>query len=149
VSLLRPGATTAAPPTTKALLARRNRVAALTTAAAGALCVLVAAVAGPDEGPLSALLGAGLVLGFFLLGTVPFAVAGDGSGGRSALAFLVLGTTYVLRILVGVVVYSAVVQSDRFDRTVVGVSVIACALVWVNTQVVVGLARRQQPTLDL
>lgn len=126
------------------MLARRTRVAALATSAAGLVAVLVAWAAAGE--PLSAVLGAALVLGFFLLGALPFVVADLGHKG---MAFLVLGMTYLLRVLLGVVVWAAAVQSDRFDRVVVGVTVIACALVWVNTQVVLGLSRRNQPTLDL
>ena len=126
------------------MLARRSRVAALTTSAAGLVAVLVAWVAAGE--PLSALLGTGLVLGFFLLGGLPFVVADLGHKG---MAFLVLGMTYLLRVLLGVVVWAVAVQSDRIDRVVVGVTVISCALVWVNTQVVLGLSRRHQPTLDL
>ena len=128
------------------MLARRTRVAALTTAAAGLVAVLVAWAAVGTDGPLSALLGAGLVLGFFLLGALPFVVADLGHKG---MAFLVLGMTYLLRVLLGVVVWAVAVQSERIDRVVVGLTVIACALVWVNTQVVLGLSRRSQPTLDL
>ena len=128
------------------MLAARNRVAALTTGAAGLVAVVVAWLAVGSEGPLSALLGAGLVLGFFLLGGLPFVVA---QLGHKGMAFLVLGMTYLLRVLVGVVVWAVAVQSPDIDRVVVGVTVIACALVWVNTQVFLGLARRHQPTLDL
>ncbi|MGZ6792076.1 MAG: hypothetical protein ACXVFV_03915 [Mycobacteriales bacterium] len=131
------------------LLGRRNRVAALATAAAGVVAVLVAWAAVGAHGPLSALLGAVMVLAFFSAGTLPFAVAGDGTRGRSGLAFLVLGMTYVLRILAGVVVYQVATRSDAVDSKVVGLSVIGCALVWTNAQLVVGLRRRSQPTLDL
>ena len=65
------------------------------------------------------------------------------------MAFLVLGMTYLLRILLGVLIWALAVESPRIDRVVVGVTVIACALVWVNTQVVVGLSRRNQPPLEL
>jgi ATP synthase protein I len=133
----------------RSLLASRNRLAALATSAAGLLAVLVSWAAVGDHGPLSALLGLVMVLAFFSAGTLPFVVAGDGTGGRSGLAFLVLGMTYVLRILAGVVVYQVATRSDAVDSTVVGLTVISCALVWVNTQVVVGLSRRHQPTLDV
>jgi hypothetical protein len=131
------------------LIGRRNRLAAAVTGAAGAVAVLVAWVAVGSDGPLSAFLGAVLVVAFFSAGSLPFAVAGDGTQGRSGLAFLVLGMTYVLRVLVGVAAYQVASRSDRVDMTVVGLSVIACALVWVNTQLVLGLQRRHQPTLDL
>ena len=129
------------------MLASRNRTAALVTTLAGLVAVLVAWAAVGRDGPGSALLGLVMVLVFFSAGTLPFLVAGDGT--RSGLAFLVLGMTYVLRILLGVAVYAVATSSDRVDRVVVGLTVIGCALVWVNTQVVVGVSRRHQPTLDL
>ena len=131
------------------LLLQRNRIAAAMTAAAGVVAVLVSWAAVGEHGPLSAGLGAVLVLVFFSAGGLPFLVAGDGLGGRSGLAFLVLGMTYVLRILLGVVVYQVASRSDAVNTTVVGLTVIGCALVWTNTQVVLGLQRRHQPTLDL
>ena len=131
------------------VVAHRNRVAGLVTAAAGLVAAGVAWAAVGSHGPFSALLGAALVLVFFSAGALPFVIAGDGGGGRSGFAFLVLGMTYVLRILLGVVVYQVASRSDAVNTTVVGLTVIGCALVWTNTQVVLGLQRRHQPTLDL
>jgi ATP synthase protein I len=131
------------------VLARRNRTAALATAVAGAVAVLVSWAAVGAHGPGSALLGVVMVLVFFGAGSLPFVVAGDGSGARSGLAFLVLGMTYVLRILLGVAVYVVASEASWVDSTVVGLTVIGCALVWTNTQLVLGLSRRHRPTLDL
>ena len=131
------------------LLGRRNRTAALTTAAAGGVAVLVSWAAVGASGPGSALLGATMVLVFFGAGSLPFVVAGDGSGGRSGLAFLVLGMTYVLRILLGVAVYVVASEASWVDTRVVGLTVIGCALVWTNTQLFLGLSRRHRPTLDV
>jgi hypothetical protein len=88
-----------------------------------------------------------MVLVFFTAGSLPLVIAGD--GGRSGFAFLVLAMTYVLRILLGVVVYVVATRSPSIDRQAVGLTVIVCALAWVNTQVVLGLSRRHQPTLDV
>ena len=131
------------------MLVARYRAASIATATAGALAVLGAWLWAGPTGPVSALLGAAVVLGFFLLGGLPFLVFGSGGGARGAMAFLVLGLTYLLRVLAGVVIWALAVASPRIDRQVVGVTVIVCALVWVNTQVVVGLARRNQPPLEL
>ncbi len=131
------------------MLATRNGLATLATSVAGLLAVLIAWAAVGERGPLSAALGAAGVLAFFLIGTLPFLVVGSGGSGRSALGFLVLGVLYVLRILAGVVVWALAVDAPSLDRVVVGVTVIGCALVWVNTQVVVGLSRRHQPTLEV
>lgn len=129
------------------VLSQRNRIATLTTAAAGVVAVVIAWIA--VDNPLSAVLGAVLVLVFFSAGTLPFLVAGDGTGGRGRLAFLVLGMTYVLRVLLGVIVYQVASRTAGIDFQVVGLTIIGCALVWTNTQVVSGLQRRNQPTLDL
>ena len=129
------------------ILVRRNRVCALVTLAVGALCVLVSWAAVGSQGPGSALLGLVMVLVFFSVGTIPLAVAGDGT--RSGFAFMVLAMTYVLRILLGVVVYVIASASPSIDRQAVGLTVIACALAWVNTQVVLGLSRKHQPTLEV
>lgn len=129
------------------ILVRRNRVCALVTLAVGALCVLVSWVAVGSQGPVSAFLGVVMVLVFFSVGSIPLAVAGDGS--RSGFAFMVLAMTYVLRILLGVVVYVVASDSPSIDRQAVGLTVIACALAWVNTQVVLGLSRKHQPTLEV
>jgi len=137
------------PPVVAGLLARRTRTAALTTCLAGGVAVVAGALAVGAHGPLSALLGLGMVLAFFGTGSLPFAVMGDGTGGRSGLAFAVLGMTYLLRIVAGVAVYAVASTSSGVDSLVVGLTVIGCALVWVNTQVVLGLSRRRQPTLDL
>jgi ATP synthase protein I len=131
------------------MLASRNRTAAVTTTLAGVLAVLVAWAAVGADGPLSAALGAVLVLVFFGAGSLPFTVAGDGTQGRSGLAFVVLGLGYVLRILLGVVVYALASDADNVDTKVVGLTVIACALVWTNTQLFLGLSRRHRPTLEL
>ena len=129
------------------MLARRTRAAALATLAAGAVAVLVSWAAVGSEGPASAALGLAIVLAFFGMGTLPLAVVGE--DGRGGLAWIVLALGYVLRILVGVVVYAVAVSSDAIDRRAVGITVIACALVWLNTQVFLGLRRKDQPTLDV
>ena len=54
-----------------------------------------------------------------------------------------------LAILLGVVVYVIASDSPSIDRQAVGITVIACALAWVNTQVVLGLSRKHQPTLEV
>jgi hypothetical protein len=131
------------------ILSHRNKISLLTTTAAGVLAILISWAAVGAHGPLSALLGLVLVLVFFSAGTVPFAIAGDGTGGRSGLAFMVLGMTVVLRVLIGIAAYQVASRSDAVDTTAVGLTIIGCALVWTNTQLVVGLQRRNQPTLDL
>ena len=128
------------------MIGRRNRTAALATLAAGAVAVLVAWLAVGGDGPPSALLGTAIVLAFFGMGALPLLVAAEGGNG---LAWLLLGMGYVLRILIGVLVYAVAVSSDAIDRRTVGLTVIGCALVWLNTQLVLGLRRKGQPTLEV
>jgi hypothetical protein len=127
-------ATVKAAPAVTTLLSTRNRRAGLVTAAVGGVAVLVSWAVVGDQGPLSALLGTVLVLVFFSAGTLPF---------------VVLGMTYVLRILLGVAVYQVATRARSVDSTVVGLTIIGCALAWTNTQVVLGLRRAHQPTLEL
>jgi ATP synthase protein I len=130
-------------------LARRHRIAALTTTVAGVVAVLVGFVAVGGAGPLSALVGLLLVLGFLSAGSLPLLVAGDGSHGRDKLGFLVLGTTYALRLVLAIAVLTVADASGSVDSNVMGLTVIACALVWTATQVVLGSVRRHQPGLEL
>ena len=128
------------------MLARTYRTAALATLAAGLLAVLVAWLAVGAHGPLSAGLGTAIVLAFFGMGSLPLLVVGEG---RNGLAWVVLGLGYVLRILVGVVVWAVAVSSSAIDRRAVGLTVIGCALVWLNTQLLLGLSRRHRAPLDV
>jgi hypothetical protein len=129
------------------VIAHRTGLSALVTAVAGALCALVALLANGGDSGVSGVLGAALVLAFFGAGVIPFLVVGDGT--RSGMAFLILGMTYVLRILLGVVIYAFATAWDGLDRTATGLTVIVCALAWLNTQVVLGLSRKHRPTLDV
>ena len=128
------------------MLHKASRPAALTTLVAGLLAVLVSWLAVGSHGPVSALLGTAIALVFFGLGALPLLVAGDGMNG---VAWGLLGLGYVLRILGGVAIYAVAVSSDSIDRTVVGLTVIVCALVWLNTQLVWSLRKRNRPHLDL
>jgi ATP synthase protein I len=128
------------------VLIRTSRTAALATLGAGLLAVLVAWLAVGAHGPLSAGLGTAIVLVFFGMGSLPLLVVGEG---RNGLAWIVLGLGYVLRILVGVVVWAVAVSSDAIDRKAVGLTVIGCALVWLNTQLLLGLSRRHRAPLDV
>ena len=130
-------------------LGRRQRIAALTTSLAGLVAALLGAVTAGRDGVLSAIVGTVLVLLFLSAGSLPLVVAGDGTQGRAKLGFLVLGMTYALRLVLAVAVLTVADASGSVDSQVMGVTVIACALVWTATQVVLGTVRRHQPTLDL
>jgi hypothetical protein len=128
-------------------LGRTNLRATVVTSLVGLVAAAVAWVAVGEQGPLSAALGALLVIVFLSAGTIPFAVAGDTTQGRGALAFLVLGTTYALRLVLSLVV--AKVSAPHVDGRAVGLTVVACATAWTATVLVLGTARRHRPTLDL
>lgn len=128
-------------------IGRRNRLAALVTALTGLVAAGVAWGAVGGRGPLSALLGTVLVMVFLSAGSIPFAIAGDTQQGRSGLAFVVLGLTYALRLVLALVLLK--VTQGHLDGTVVGATVVVCALAWTGTVVVLGISKKHQPTLDL
>jgi hypothetical protein len=82
-------------------------------------------------------------------GSLPFVVAGDTRQGRGGAAFVILGLTYALRLVVALVVLKLAARSHVLDRQVIGLVVIACAVAWTATHVVLGLSRKHAPTLDL
>ena len=91
------------------------------------VCAVVAVIA---EGPgaLGAVaLGAGLVLGFLLVGQLPVAQAAKGRRGLGAM-LLLLG--YTTRIALLLVAFRLVLRSGSPDREVLGLTVVAVALGW-------------------
>lgn len=128
-------------------LGRRNRLAALVTSLVGLVAAGVAWAAVGDRGPVSALVGTLLVVVFLSAGTIPFVVAGDTRQGRGGIAFVVLAMTYALRLVLALVV--AKVSAPHVDGMAVGLTVVACAVAWTGTIVVLGVSKRHQPTLDL
>lgn len=94
---------------------------------AAAVSVAVAAVGAGREGALGALVGAGLVLAFLLVGQVPVAQAARGRRGLGAFLLVVL---YLLRVVLLLVAFQAVLSGDTVHRRSVGLTVICCALAW-------------------
>lgn len=131
------------------MIARRNRVAALVTSVVGAACTAVAAATHGGDGVWSALLGLVLVLAFMSAGALPFVVAGDTTQGRGGVAFVILGLTYALRLVLALVLLKLAAESDVLDRQVIGLTAIACAVAWTSTHVVLGLSRKHAPPLEL
>ena len=129
------------------MIGRRNLRAALVTALVGLVAAGVGAVTSGGTGVTSALLGTVLVIVFLSAGSLPFVVAGDTQQGRGAVAFVVLGLTYALRLVLALVLLKA--TAGHVQGMVVGLTVVACATAWTVTHVVLGIARRHQPTLDL
>ena len=131
------------------MIARRNRVAALVTTVVGAAGTAVGAATSGSDGVWSALLGLVLVLAFMSAGAIPFVIAGDTRNGRGGVAFVVLGLTYALRLVLALVLLKLAARSHVLDRQVIGLTAIACAVAWTTTHVVLGLSRKHAPTLDL
>lgn len=130
-------------------LGRRQRLASLVTSLVGLVAAGVAWAAVGTDGIWSALLGTALVVLFLSAGALPFVVAGDTTQGRGGVAFLVLGLTYALRLVLALVVLKLASRTDWVHGGVVGLTVVACAAAWVVTMVVLGISRRHQPTLEL
>ena len=116
--------------------------AVLATLLAGAVAVLVAGLVAGVAGATGALVGAGLVLGFLLLGQVPVAQV---ARGRRSLGAMLLVLLYTVRVVVLLAALRALSVSDTVHRTSIGVTVIACALAW--TAGTVWSALRWQPVL--
>jgi|GEM_PF-6813621 len=131
------------------VIAARQRTGSLVTLAAGVVAGAVGAGTSGADGVRAAAVGTVLVLFFLSAGALPLVVAGDGSGDRGRLGFLVLATTYALRLVAAIAVLTAASASGAVDVHVMGLTVIGCALVWTLTQAVLGLRRRGQPGLDL
>ena len=109
--------------------------------AAGGLSAVGGAVAGVDGAPLGALLAAALTLLFFWTGALPVLLVG-GNTSLAGLGFVLLLTTYALRLLGLVLALSIASRSGAVDIRWLAMTVIACSLVWVGTQVaVVGRSR--------
>ena len=120
------------------------RAAPLTTLLAGAVSAVAGAVAGRDGAPLGALLAAGLVLLFFWIGALPLLLVG-GNLSLAGPGFLLLLMTYGLRLVGLVVALTVAGRSGAVDTRWLALTVIACTLVWVGTQV--ALVGRSRATL--
>ena len=131
------------------MISRRNRVAALVTSLVGLAGTAAATAVRGSDGLWSGLLALALVLAFMSAGSLPFVVAGDTTQGRGGVAFVILGLTYALRLVVALVVLKLAARSHMLDRQVIGLVVIACAIAWTSTHVVLGLSRKHAPTLDV
>ena len=128
------------------MIARRNKAAALVTSAVGAVGTAIAGATGGGDAAWSAVLGLVLVVVFLSAGSLPLALVDERM--HKGFAFLVLGMTYVLRILLGVVIYAVATSSAHLERRVIGLSVIACALAWTAVHVTLGVRKDHAPTLE-
>lgn len=111
----------------------------------GGLVSAVAALAtGRDGGVPAALLATVVVVAFFWTGAIPVLLVG-GDTSRAGLGFLVLMTTYVLRLVTALAVVALAAGSSAVDRRWMAVTIIALTLVWTGAQV--GLLGRSRVTL--
>jgi len=87
----------------------------------------VAAAAAGATGALGAVVGAGLVLAFLIVGQVPVAQAAKG---RRTLGAGLLLMLYLTRVGLLLTAFRLVVEGNEVHRQSVGLTVIACALAW-------------------
>ena len=120
------------------------RAAPVAVLVAGAVSAAVGAVAGVDGAQLAGLLAAVVTLLFFWIGALPLLLVG-GNLSLAGPGFLLLMMTYGLRLVALVVVLTVAGRSGAVDTRWLALTVIACTLVWVGTQV--ALVGRSRVTL--
>jgi ATP synthase protein I len=122
---------------------RAHLAARWVTIAVGALCVAVAWLFAGPAGAGAAALATILVVGFFWSGAIPVLLSDRARLGPGAgLAVLLL--TYTLRLAVVLLLLRLLSRADIVDERWLGVTIIACALIW--TVVHVGAATRRVPS---
>lgn len=125
------------------------RLAALATTAVGALAVLVALALADAPAVRGALIGAAMVLVFFLFGSVTVNLV---AGVMPTAALMVALLTYTLEVVALALVFVALQNSGALesdlDRRWLGLTVIAATLTWTTAQIV-GAVRTRIPAYDL
>lgn len=107
----------------RALLGR----AVVMTLVVGGLATVTAGLARGGEGVVGALVGMVLVLGFLLAGQLPLGLV---ARGRSRLGTALLVLVYTVRLMILLLAFRLFSVAEDVDRTVLGLTVIACALAW-------------------
>ena len=120
------------------------RAAPLAVLLAGGVSAVAGALAGVEGAPLGGPLGAVITLLFFWIGALPLLLVG-GNLSLAGPGFLLLLMTYGLRLVGLIVVLTVVERSGAVDTRWTALTVIACTLVWVTTQV--ALVGRSRATL--
>ena len=120
------------------------RLAPVATLLAGGLSALLGSARGVDGAALSAVLGSVVTVLFFWIGAVPLLLVG-GNLSLAGVGFVLLVTTYALRLIALIGVLAVASRSDAVDLRWLALTVIACALVWVMAQV--ALVGRSRATL--
>lgn len=112
---------------------RRRRLVPLATLVAGGICAAVAGASLGGAGVVSGLAAAVVVVAFFAGGSLPMLLTGQQDS--AGLGLVVLLTNYAFRLGFALLVLLVAVGAGWADRRAVGVSVVVCALVRVNTAV--------------
>ena len=120
------------------------RAAPLAVLLAGGLAAVGGAASGADGAVAGALLAPVVTLLFFWIGALPLLLVG-GNLSLAGPGFLLLMMTYGLRLVALIVVLTVAGRSDAVDTRWLALTVIACTLVWVVTQV--ALVGRSRVTL--
>lgn len=120
------------------------RAAPVAVLVAGVVSAVAGAVAGVDGAPLGALLAAVVTLLFFWTGALPLLLVG-GNLQLAGVGFVLLLMTYGLRLVGLLVALTVASRSAAVDTRWLAITVIACTLVWVGTQV--ALIGRSRATL--
>lgn len=120
-------------------VARSQWLVPLLTLGAGAACAAGWGFAKGADGVVAGVVAGILVVAFFAGSPLPLTLTQgsgtQGSVGSPALGLLVLVSNYVFRLTAALLVL-AVASRAGLDRRAIGISVIICALVRVNAQVV-------------
>lgn len=116
--------------------------AVVLTLLAGLVSTVLGAMLVGRDGAVAAVVGAGLVLAFLLVGQLPVAQV---ASGRRVLGAALLVSLYTTRVLLLVLAWRVLTVSDAVDRRTVGLTVLGAALAW--TAGTVWSALRWQPVL--
>ena len=119
-------------------------VAPLTTLTAGLVSGAAGAAAKGSGAALGAAVATVVTLAFVWTGGIPLLLMGADMT-RAGLGYLVLMMTYALRLVALLVAFSVAARSDHVDVRWAALTLIACTLVWVGTQV--ALVGRSRPVL--
>lgn len=119
------------------------------TVVVGVVCVVAFAIGAGTTGLWGALLGAGFVAGFFGLSLYVLGTTRRLDPVVTLMVVLVLYAAKIVALgIVLAVIGAAGLIGDPFDRTALGVTIIACTVVWTTFEIVAATKHRQ-PLYDL
>ena len=127
-------ASAASPVPRRRAIARAHVAPRHATLAAGAAGTLLAGLLTGRAGALGAACGAAVVVGFLWSGLVPVLIT-RGTPTRAGLGLSVLLLTYTLRLALVLLALRLAMRTEALDRRALGLSIIACSLVWTAVHV--------------